>query len=137
MSYNRLTIYTDGGARGNPGPAGIGVVIYDQNDKLISQHSKFIGKTTNNQAEYQALIFGLKKAKELEAKEIKCLLDSELVVRQLAGRYKVKNKDLKPFFAEILKLTNEFKAVIFKHIPRRKNKLADKLVNLAINKGKG
>lgn len=135
MKYDEVTIYTDGGARGNPGPAGIGVVIYDEKGKLIDQHSKFIGTTTNNQAEYKALIFGLQKAKNLDAKEVKCFLDSELVVRQLIGQYKVKDKDLKPLFAKILRLTNKFDSVTFKYIPREENKLADKLVNLAINKG--
>lgn len=135
MSYNKLTIYTDGGARGNPGPAGIAYVIYDENNKLIAKNSKLIGTATNNQAEYQALIFGLEKAKNLKGKKISCLLDSELVVKQLTGLYKVKDKDLKPLFAKILILTNKFDLVTFKHIPREKNKLADKLVNLAIDRG--
>ena len=125
---------TDGGARGNPGPAGIGVAIYGEKGKLIGRHSKFIGTATNNQAEYKASILGLEKAKELKAKEVRCFLDSELVVKQLIGQYRVKDKDLKPLFAEILKLTNNFDSVIFKHIPREENKLADKLVNLAIDR---
>jgi len=135
MKHDKLTIYTDGGARGNPGPAGMAVVIYDENGKLIGQHSKFIGRATNNQAEYKALIFGLEKAKNLRAKEIRCFLDSELIARQLTGQYRVKDKGLKPLFAQILKLTNNFDSVTFRHIPREENKLADKLVNLAINKG--
>ncbi len=135
MKYNKLTIYTDGGARGNPGPAGMAVVIYDENGKLIGQHSKFIGRATNNQAEYKALIFGLEKAKNLRAKEARCFLDSELIARQLTGQYRVKDKDLKPLFAKILQLTNNFDSVTFRHISREENKLADKLVNLAINKG--
>lgn len=135
LKYNKLTIYTDGGARGNPGPAGVACVIYDEKGKLIGQYSKFIGTTTNNQAEYQALIFGLEKAKEISAKKVKCFLDSELISKQLTGQYRIKDKDLKPLFAKILRLTNRFDSVTFRYIPREKNKLADKLVNLAINKG--
>lgn len=133
MKYNKLTIYTDGGARGNPGPAGVAYFIYDENNKLITKNSKFIGTVTNNQAEYQALIFGLEKAKNLGAKVVKCFLDSQLIVKQLTGQYKVKDRDLKPLFAEILKLTNKFDNVSFKYISRKENKLADKLVNLAID----
>ena len=135
MFHNKLTIYTDGGARGNPGPAGIAYVIYDENNKLIAKNSKLIGTATNNQAEYKALIFGLEGAEKIKGKKINCLLDSELVVKQLTGLYKVKDRDLKPLFAKILILTNKFNLVTFKHIPREKNKLADKLVNLAIDKG--
>jgi ribonuclease HI len=131
----KLILYTDGGARGNPGPAGAGVAIFDEKGKLVRKLSKFLGKTTNNQAEYQALILGLGKAIEMEADEVSCFLDSELIVRQLQGKYKVKNDGLKPLFGEVLGLMNNFEKIEFRHILREKNKLADKLVNHAIDKG--
>lgn len=124
----KITIYTDGGARGNPGPAGIGVHIVGKGD-----YKKYIGKATNNQAEYQAVIFALEKAKIFNAKEIDFYLDSELVVNQLNGLYKVKDKDLGKLFVKIWNLKMEFKKVTFTHVPREKNKEADKLVNQAID----
>jgi ribonuclease HI len=132
MSKINLTIYSDGGARGNPGSAAIGVVIYD-GDKIVKKISKTIGETTNNQAEYQALIAGLKKAQELGANTAKCFLDSELVVSQVTGKYKVKEPRLQEKVAEVLKLTNKFDSVDFKHVPREKNQLADALVNKALD----
>jgi len=132
MSDKKLQIYTDGGARGNPGPAGIGVVIWEGN-KLIATYKKFIGETTNNQAEYQAIYYGLKKAKELGAKEVECFLDSELVVNQLNMKFKIKNQELGPWFIKIWNLRQSFRKVIFKYIPREENKEADKLVNQAID----
>lgn len=134
MIYNKLQIYTDGGARGNPGPSGIGVVIWDDNN-LVGRHSKFIGEATNNQAEYQAVILGLEQAKKLGAKEIDVFLDSELVANQLNRKYKVKDSDLAPLFIKIWNLSLGFKRITYRHIPREKNKEADKLVNEAINKG--
>lgn len=141
--YNKLIIYTDGGARGNPGPAGIGAVIYDgsltksataQGRKRIAEVSKYIGATTNNQAEYKAAIAGLEKAKQLGAREVKMYMDSELVVEQLNQRYKVKNKNLAPLFVKMWNLSISFKKVTYQHIRREMNKEADKLVNQAIDK---
>lgn len=134
MKYNKLTIYTDGGARGNPGPAGIGCVILDEQGNVADEISQYIGETTNNQAEYKALLAGLVKAKELGAKEIEFFLDSELVVKQLNREYRVKDKDLACLFVQAYNLTLGFKRVIFKHIRREKNELADRLVNLALDK---
>lgn len=133
MSYETLQIYSDGGARGNPGPAGIGVVIKD-NDKIIKEISEYIGETTNNQAEYQAIHAGLKEAKELEAKELDCFLDSELVVNQLNKKYKVKDQEIGKWFIKIHNLLLSFKKVNFHHIYREDNKQADRLVNEAIDK---
>ncbi|MBI4049676.1 MAG: ribonuclease HI family protein [Candidatus Doudnabacteria bacterium] len=130
----KLTIYTDGGARGNPGPAAVGVVIYGSGERPIRQISEYIGNATNNQAEYKALIRGLNEAALLDAKELLCFLDSELVVRQLIGKYKVKEPELKTLIAEVLRLSNKFLRVDFKHVLRAKNKLADKLVNEALDK---
>ncbi|MDD5043184.1 MAG: ribonuclease HI family protein [Patescibacteria group bacterium] len=129
----KLKVYTDGGARGNPGPAGIGAVIKDLK-KVLWSAGKYIGETTNNQAEYKALIFGLEKAKELKAVEVECFLDSELVAKQMNREYKVKDKDLAPLFVKVWNLTMGFKKVTFKHIYREDNKDADFLVNEAIDK---
>lgn len=137
MSNKKIIIFSDGGARGNPGPAGLGVVIYNEKKEIVARISKFIGKTTNNQAEYRALILGLEKAKRLRASDVICYLDSELVVKQLNGEYRVKDKDLEPLFIKIHNLTLSFKSVSFNHVRREKNKEADKLVNIAINKALG
>lgn len=134
MAYEKLIIYTDGGARGNPGPAGIGCVVLDEQGNAVEEISEYIGEATNNQAEYRALIAGLTKAKDLGAKEIEFFLDSELVVKQLNREYKVKDKDLAVLFVKAYNLTLSFKKVIFKHIRREKNELADRLVNLALDK---
>ncbi|MFA7049843.1 MAG: ribonuclease HI family protein [Patescibacteria group bacterium] len=130
----KIIIFSDGGARGNPGPAGIGAVLYDQEKNKIAEVSKYLGETTNNQAEYRALIEGLKKAKELKAQEVECFLDSELVVKQLKREYKVKNQELAPLFLEVYNLSQTFKNIKFIHVPREKNKEADRLANLAMDK---
>ena len=129
----KLIIYTDGGARGNPGPAAIGAVFYNRDNKIIKKISQTIGSTTNNQAEYKALIVALGAAVDLKATEVVCYLDSELVVRQLQGRYKVREEALKPLITQVLKLTSNFQSVDFVHVPREKNKLADELVNKALD----
>jgi ribonuclease HI len=131
---SKLTIYTDGGARGNPGPAAIGVVIFDAAGKKIKSLGKYIGTATNNEAEYQALIAGLGLALELNADELECFLDSELVVKQLTGQYKVREERLKQLVMDVLRLKNKFKKISFHHLLREKNKLADKLVNDALDK---
>ncbi len=130
----KLIINTDGGARGNPGPAGIGVVIADGVGHIISRHKKYIGEATNNVAEYKALILALKEAHKLKTDQLLVNMDSELIVRQMQGRYKIKELSLKLLAAEALKLISQFKNVIFHHVPREQNKEADKLVNEAIDK---
>ena len=127
----KAILHTDGGARGNPGPAGIGAVLKVGDDTYY--YKKYIGETTNNQAEYQALILGLAKAKELGVDEVDCFLDSELVVKQLNREYKVKDKDLAPLFIKVYNLSLGFKKIVFKHVFREANKAADKLVNEAID----
>lgn len=126
-------MYTDGGSRGNPGPAAIGGVIYDLNENKLKEFSEYLGVSTNNMAEYQALIAGLKYCKELGAKEIVCHLDSELVVKQLNKMYKVKDEKMKILYEIALELTREFDSVSFTHVLREKNKMADKLVNRALD----
>jgi len=137
MSYNKLIIYTDGGARNNPGPAGIGAVLMDEQRRVVCKISKYIGEATNNQAEYQAVIAALAKAKELGVKEVDLFLDSQLVVMQLKGEYRVKDKDLAPLFVKVYNLSLGFKKITYTHIRRELNKQADKLVNLAVDKALG
>lgn len=129
----KLLIYTDGGARGNPGPAGIGVVILDDKKNKVKELYKYIGEATNNVAEYNAIIHGLKEALLLKAKEVIVHLDSELVTRQLNGEYKVKDASLKPLFEMALSCLKNFDSFEIVHIEHSKNKEADKLANKAMN----
>src|SRR3989338_2358541 len=139
MNNLKYTIYIDGGSRGNPGPAGIGVVIKGQ--EKIKKYGEYIGEATNNEAEYQAVIFALKKLKQLIGKEkskseaeIEVHLDSELLANQLNGEYKIKEKRLQELFLEVWNLKQDFKSVGFKYIPREDNRGADRLVNQALDK---
>ena len=132
----KLIIYSDGGARGNPGLAGAGAVIYNENKEEIATISEFIGRATNNQAEYQALILALKKAKELKANQLEVFLDSELIVKQINREYKVKNKDLAPLFIQVYNLSLLFDKIDFFHVRRENNKRADELANLAMDRAK-
>lgn len=130
---NKITIYTDGGARGNPGPAGIGIVINGLPDGKKT-FGEFIGNTTNNEAEYRALITALQKLIELSGGEnlekIDCYADSELMVKQLKGEYKVKDSNLRGLFMEVLKLKAEIKVpIMFHHVKRAKNAEADAVLN--------
>lgn len=131
--YDKFIIYTDGGSRGNPGPSGAGVVIYDRNHKLVKKYAKFLDEGTNNQAEYKAVILGLEKAKKLKADELDCYLDSKLIVEQLNRKYKIKDPILGSLFVKVWNLSQNFKTVNFYHIPREKNKIADALANKAID----
>lgn len=132
---DKVIIYTDGGARGNPGPAGIGAVIYNEHKKQLAEISEFLGVATNNQAEYKALIAAFRKAADLGAKELDCYLDSELVVKQLKGEYRVKDKDLAKLFLDIHNLSLSFKKISYTHVPRERNKEADLLANEAMDRG--
>lgn len=133
---SKAIIYTDGGARGNPGPAGIGAVIYGENRNVLAEISQYLGVATNNQAEYKALIAALEKAGEMKISELECFLDSELVVKQLKREYKVKNKDLAPLFLIIHNLSLNFEKISYTHIPRELNQAADKLANEAMDRGR-
>ena len=130
----KATLYTDGGARGNPGPAAAGIVIKGKNKKNLWAKGYFLGRLTNNQAEYQALLKGLKKAASLNVSELKVILDSELIVKQMSGEYRVKNQGLKPLFAEVCRLVDRFKKVEFEHTLRAGNKEADKLLNQVLDR---
>ncbi len=129
----KLIIHTDGGARGNPGPAGIGVVIKQPDGMIIGQHYRYIGEATNNIAEYKALILALTEAIKFSSERLEINMDSELVVRQMNGQYKIKDPNLKKLAGEAIKLAKNFKSVNYHHVRREFNKDADKLVNLAID----
>ncbi|MDP2789712.1 MAG: ribonuclease HI family protein [bacterium] len=126
------TLFTDGGARGNPGPAAIGYVIID-GSTVLAERGETIGQATNNVAEYTALLRGLTHAKKLGALTVACKLDSLLVVEQLNRNYKVKDANLAKLFTKVWNLTHDFQRVTFSHIPREQNAHADALVNAALD----
>ncbi|OGD25357.1 hypothetical protein A2819_01425 [Candidatus Azambacteria bacterium RIFCSPHIGHO2_01_FULL_40_24] len=125
----KAIIYTDGGSRGNPGPGALGVVVIDELGKVLKEYSHYLGEVTNNQAEYEAVIFALQKAKQLRIKEVELRVDSELIGYQLLGKYKIKDPDLQPLFIKAWNLRLDYEKVDIKIIPREQNKKADKLVN--------
>lgn len=127
-----LIIFADGASRGNPGEAGAGVLILDQAGKIVQERKIYLGNATNNVAEYKALILALQKAWQLGATNIRIFMDSELVVRQLQGEYKVRNMNLKPLYEQARDLLNKFANYSIKFIKRENNKKADKLANEAI-----
>lgn len=137
---NKYLIHTDGGSRGNPGPAAIGVVIKKSDGGTKHEYGEFLGHATNNEAEYKAVIFALKKLKQLVGKKeagaakIEVHADSELLVRQLNGQYKVTAEKVQPLFLELWNLKLDFGEVVFKHVPREENKEADRLVNVALDR---
>ena len=128
----KYKMYTDGGSRGNPGKAAIGVVIYDKNNKKIKELSKYIGIATNNVAEYTALLFGVIALKELQCTEVEIFMDSELIVKQLKGLYKVKHKNMRSLYSKVIQGLKGIKFTI-EHVKREKNKVADSLVNDALD----
>ena len=126
-------LYVDGASRGNPGPSAIGVVIEEEYGYVIDMWGDYIGVATNNVAEYTALIRGLKKILDLKIREVKIFSDSELLVKQLNGDYRVKDKKLKKLFEEVKELEKKFNRILYQHIPREKNTRADSLANMALN----
>jgi len=136
-----IIAYTDGGARGNPGPAAVGIVFCNGKKKVIEKHSKYLGDNlTNNIAEYKAIIFALKKFKSRFGKKLaketqmEIRTDSELIYKQFIGEYKIKNEKMQQLFIELRNLTVDFKKVKMKHISRNYNKDADELVNQELDK---
>jgi ribonuclease HI len=135
----KIIIYADGGSRGNPGPAAVGFVFCNEKNQTIKKYSEFIGETTNNEAEYLAVILALKKFKALfgkklaESTDIGIRSDSELLVRQFQGKYKILDQKIQPLFLEIWNLRIDFKSVNFKLISREKNQEADRLLNEALD----
>ena len=128
----KLIINTDGLSKGNPGTAAIGATIKDERGKMLATISQRIGITTNNVAEYKALIAALQKAIKLKGTQVEVRADSELMIRQLNGRYKVKSEGLKPLYIEVMQLLVKFEGVTLKYIPRELNGAADKLANDAV-----
>ena len=133
LSVNKVIICTDGAARGNPGPAAIGASLKDEKGNLIAHISRRIGVTTNNQAEYQAIIAALEKAISLGASHVKLYTDSELVVKQINGRYKVKKAVLRTHYQKVIQLTGSLDGFMIAHIPREQNREADILANKALD----
>ncbi|MHA1681976.1 MAG: ribonuclease HI family protein [Promethearchaeota archaeon] len=135
INNQSFTLYTDGGARGNPGPAAIGIVLIDMHGTVIVEMKKCIGTATNNQAEYNALLAGLDLAAKSWKGDLTCISDSELVIKQMNGEYKVRNKVLLSLYNQVKKLESNFTSITFKHEPRT-NKMvsrADALVNEALD----
>jgi ribonuclease HI len=133
LYVNKVIIYTDGAARGNPGPAAIGATIKDETGNLIASISRCIGITTNNQAEYRAVIAALEQATSLSARRVELRSDSELVVKQFKGQYRVKNKALIPLHQRVKQLTGSLESFSIAHVPREQNVEADTLTNKALD----
>ena len=129
----RLRVYSDGAARGNPGPSGAGAVLVGPTGQVVERLGKYLGIQTNNYAEYMALLLGLRRAREMGVPEVEVFADSELMIRQLGGRYQVKSPSLRPLYEEALKLLNEFGRVKLVHVPREMNTAADEMSNRAID----
>ena len=129
---SKYLLFTDAGSRGNPGNAAYGIFLFDD-QKLIDFKGKYLGIKTNNQAEFIALKDGLALAIKNEITDINCFADSELLIKQINGEYKIKNMDLKSIIEDIRSLSSMFKTITFTHIPREKNKLADKMVNIILD----
>jgi len=127
--FKIINIFTDGGARGNPGPAATGIAFYGSHGQLLTTFGQYLGSQTNNYAEYSAIVEALREAKKHGAQEVRCFLDSELIVKQLSGQYRVKSKTLLPLFEQVQKLKSSFNRAIFKHVRREQNKVADAMVN--------
>ena len=133
MDKSEMKVYTDGGARGNPGPSAAGVAFINPQGKVVKEISKYLGVQTNNYAEYTALLIALEEADKIKIKRLDCYLDSELIVRQMAGVYRVKNAGLKPIYEKVKKLACGFEWIRFSHVKREHNKIADSLVNKALD----
>lgn len=127
-----FVVATDGAARGNPGPAGAGFVIYREG-RMVEGQAQYLGRATNNQAEYHALILGLERAVALGVARVEALSDSELMVKQMNGEYRVKNRDLKELYSRAGDLASKFESFKIRHVPREKNQQADLLANRAID----
>jgi len=133
VAHQSLIIFSDGAARGNPGPSGAGAFITSEDGEMVAEVSEYLGEMTNNQAEYRALKCGLEKARELGAKSVVIRADSELMVKQLNGEYKVKNPGIKLIFREVSALLSHFESWEASHVRREFNKEADRLANEAID----
>jgi len=129
----RVRVFSDGAARGNPGPAGAGAVVLDENGRVLKKLGRFLGRQTNNVAEYEGLLLGLRWARAHGAREVEVRADSQLLIRQLEGSYAVKNEVLRRLHAEALALLRAFDKYELAHVPREENAVADEMSNRAIN----
>lgn len=129
IAIQQMKLYSDGGSRGNPGPSASGYVLLNMDDVIIKKSGIYLGITTNNQAEYQALKLGMEEALKLNVRELHVYMDSLLVINQMKGIFKVKNRDLWPIYQSIKDLSQKFNHVEYQHVPRELNKLADAEVN--------
>lgn len=132
MTLKRVVIHSDGVSRGNPGQAAIGAIIRGERGRLLDSISQRIGRATNNQAEYRAIIAALEKALALGARQVDLNSDSELVVRQIKGQYRVRKEALRPLYQRVKELQSRLEGFTIKHIPRQQNREADKLANAAL-----
>ncbi|MFO7152861.1 MAG: ribonuclease HI family protein [Bacillota bacterium] len=133
----RLKIYVDGASRGNPGDAGIGIVMLDEDGNVVKEICDYIGQTTNNIAEYTALVTAMKEAIEVGCEEIEVFSDSELMVKQIKGEYQIKNEGLKRLYSQVSQLMKEFRSFSINHVKREFNKRADELANEGIDMALG
>ncbi len=136
-STERVVVNVDGGARGNPGPAAVGAVVTDPGGELIAQRGETIGRATNNVAEYRALLLGIELARELGAREVELIGDSELIVKQVRGEYRVKDAGLRPLHAEVREALEPFDRWSIRHVRREQNEAADRLVNETLDEAAG
>lgn len=132
MADSQVVVYCDGGSRGNPGPSASGVVIKSTDGKILAEYCEFLGERTNNYAEYSAVILAFQKLQEMGVKKADFYLDSQLVVRQLNGEYKIKHQDMKLLFAKVIELSKEIE-VSYTHVLREHNKEADAMVNKCLD----
>ena len=130
---SRLVVHVDGGARGNPGPAAIAAVVSSPDGEVLEEHGELIGEATNNVAEYRALLLGIERARELGASELELVGDSELIVRQVLGDYRVKQEGLRPLHAQVREALREFETWSIRHVRREENEAADALVNATLD----
>jgi ribonuclease HI len=129
----KATLFADGGSRGNPGPAASGAVLFADDGTVLAEIGKYLGVATNNVAEWSALVSGLERARELGVEDLAIRMDSELVVRQVTGVYRVKHADLIPLHAKAKSLLRNFKSVDIRHVPRKQNAAADAVVNQCLD----
>jgi ribonuclease HI len=137
MALHKVVVHVDGGARGNPGPAAVGAVAASPDGDALLEKGVYIGEATNNVAEYRAVLLGLELARELGAREVEVVNDSELVARQIGGQYKVKHAGLKPLFLDTMRALREFDAWTVRNVRRESNERADELVNEALDEALG
>jgi ribonuclease HI len=137
VPIDKVVVHVDGGARGNPGPAAVGAVVSDADGEPLLERGVYIGEATNNVAEYKAVLLGLELARELGAREVEVVNDSELVARQIGGQYKVKHAGLKPLFLDTMRELREFDSWSVRNVRRESNERADELVNEALDEALG